>query len=71
MIRNKTLANWLIGLLGGAFIVGIFETEMTTATAENFYLILGLGLIIVGIFIVIRLYKLPTPTDKENENTKN
>lgn len=56
-MKNKTIANWLIGIIALSFSLGFFGIE-----DEGFTIILGLFLIVFGIIAIVRLYKLPELT---------
>ena len=55
-MKNKTIANWLIGSLGMAILAYIDNSS------DSLYTLAGIGMWIFGIMAIVRLYKL------KNEN---
>jgi len=52
-MKNKTIANGLIVFMGISFLGGFVGAE-----EEGFFLLMGVGMMVFGIFAIIRLYKL-------------
>jgi hypothetical protein len=52
-MKNKTIANWLIGVLSASLIGGMLDVS------DDVYTVLGIGFLVFGIIAIVRLYKLP------------
>jgi len=57
-MKNKTVANWLIGAIGLAFFTALIEDSLTVNSAEAMYILAGLGMVVFGIWAIVKLYKL-------------
>jgi len=57
-MKNKTIANWIIGTIATAFFIAFFIEPSDYALAETLYTFDGLALFTFGIIAVVRLYKL-------------
>lgn len=54
-MKNKTLGKAIAISVALAILTAIFESSMAYETAENLYMLAGLGMIIFGIWGSIRL----------------
>ena len=54
-VKNKTIANWLIGVLVLAILGGVIQAP------DGYYTVIGFGFLAFGILAIIRLYHLADP----------
>jgi hypothetical protein len=57
-MKNKTIANWIIGSLSLTFFNAWFIEPSDPVLADTLYLVAGLMFVVFGIMAVVRLYKL-------------
>lgn len=51
-MKNKTIANWLIAVLGLSVWGSMIEA------GDDYFTVVGLGFIVFGIMAIVRLYKI-------------
>lgn len=56
-MKNKTIANWVIGALAACTLGAALESESSDLSALLF-MVGGLGIWVFGIWAIVRLYKL-------------
>jgi len=66
-VKNKTLANWLVGSLSLCIVAGIIADENLTPALWG---IAGLGIWVFGIWAIVRLYKTEDAPRHPPVNTK-
>lgn len=55
-MKNKTVAQFLVGSVAISILTAIFESSLTYETTESLYMIAGLGMLAFGTYGSIKLY---------------